>query len=46
VSGAREAKARALAVTTGSFDAAQLRAAGAGDVLADLTKLSGWLDRA
>jgi len=46
VSGAREAKARALAVTTGSFDAAQLRAAGADAVLADLTELSGWLDRA
>lgn len=46
VAGARAAGARPLAVATGSFDAAALRAVGAEDVLGDLTELPGWLDRA
>ncbi|WP_460863513.1 HAD family hydrolase [Rhodococcus aerolatus] len=46
VAGALAAGARALAVATGSSDAGTLRAAGAEHVLADLTELPGWLDRA
>ncbi|MEZ0065095.1 phosphoglycolate phosphatase [Streptacidiphilus sp. MAP12-20] len=43
VEGAREADAYAVAVTTGPYDAASLRAAGADVVLADLTEFPAWL---
>ncbi|WP_037611025.1 HAD family hydrolase [Streptacidiphilus rugosus] len=44
VAGAREADAYAVAVTTGPYDAASLREAGADVVLADLTEFPAWLD--
>ncbi|MGW7046612.1 HAD family hydrolase [Streptomyces avermitilis] len=44
VRGARTAEAYAVAVATGPCDAAELRAAGADVVLADLTEFPGWLE--
>ncbi|MEU2586105.1 haloacid dehalogenase-like hydrolase [Streptomyces avermitilis] len=44
VRGARTAGAYAVAVATGPCDAAELRAAGADVVLADLTEFPGWLE--
>ncbi|MET7909956.1 HAD family hydrolase [Streptomyces avermitilis] len=44
VRGARTAGASAVAVATGPCDAAELRAAGADVVLADLTEFPGWLE--
>ncbi|MFG2307514.1 HAD family hydrolase [Streptomyces sp. NPDC048566] len=44
VRGARAAGAYAVAVATGPCDAAQLRAAGADVVLADLTAFPAWLE--
>ncbi|MFI6338326.1 HAD family hydrolase [Streptomyces sp. NPDC050535] len=43
VRGARTAQAYSVAVPTGPCDAAELRAAGADVVLADLTEFPGWL---
>lgn len=44
VRGARTADALSVAVATGPCDAAELRAAGADVVLADLTRFPAWLD--
>ncbi|MEY9872315.1 phosphoglycolate phosphatase [Streptacidiphilus sp. MAP12-33] len=44
VEGARAADAFPVAVTTGPYDEAGLRAAGAGVVLTDLTAFPAWLD--
>ncbi|MBF9072182.1 HAD family hydrolase [Streptacidiphilus sp. NEAU-YB345] len=43
IEGARQAEAVAVGVTTGPYDAAALRAAGADVVLADLTGFPAWL---
>ncbi|MFD8656283.1 HAD family hydrolase, partial [Streptomyces mirabilis] len=43
VRGARTADAYSVAVATGPCDAAELRAAGADVVLADLTEFPAWL---
>ncbi|MFC9324847.1 HAD family hydrolase [Kitasatospora sp. NPDC057015] len=43
--GAIRAEAVAIGVTTGPYDADELRAAGADVVLADLTEFPAWLDR-
>ncbi|MFI6880461.1 HAD family hydrolase [Streptomyces sp. NPDC050400] len=45
VRGARTANALSVGVTTGPCDAAELRAAGADVILADLTEFPAWLDR-
>jgi phosphoglycolate phosphatase len=44
IEGARQAEAVAVGVTSGPYDAAALRAAGADVVLADLTGFPAWLE--
>lgn len=45
IRGARKARAHSLAVATGPFAVEELRAAGADDVLPDLTAFPAWLTR-